>query len=53
MSAEPDPQSGSRTTRQDAAAKYELPFGSFLGVAAIGVAFYVEPMLKWWTRLGA
>lgn len=39
-------------TKQDAA-KYELPFGSFLGVAAIGVAFYGELVVAWWTRLGA
>lgn len=38
-------------TRQDAA-KYELPFGSFLGAAAIAVAFYGELVVNWWTRLG-
>ena len=39
-------------TRQDAA-KYELPFGSFLGAAAIGVAFYGEVLVSWWSKLGA
>ena len=38
-------------TRQDAA-KYELPFGSFLGAAAIGVAFYGEVLVNWWSKLG-
>ena len=38
-------------TRQDAA-RYELPFGSFLGVAAIGVAFYGELVVIWWSKLG-
>ncbi len=38
-------------TKQDAGS-YELPFGSFLGAAAIGVAFYGELMVSWWSKLG-
>ncbi|MBI4877791.1 MAG: prepilin peptidase [Acidobacteria bacterium] len=33
-------------TRKDAAT-YELPFGSFLGVAALAVAWFAEPMFRW------
>jgi leader peptidase (prepilin peptidase)/N-methyltransferase len=33
-------------TRKDAAT-YELPFGSFLGVAALGVSWFAEPVLRW------
>lgn len=39
-------------TRKDAS-QYELPMGSFLGAAAIAVAFYGEFVVAWWTRLGA
>ena len=39
-------------TRKDAA-QYELPFGAFLGVAAVGVAFYGELVVAWWSRVGA
>lgn len=35
------------------AAQYELPFGSFLGAAAIGAAFYGEAVARWWMGLGA
>ena len=35
--------------RKDAAT-YELPFGSFLGVASIGVALYGGPVLAWYGR---
>lgn len=34
------------------ASTYELPFGSFLGVAALMVAFYGEVVVSWWGRLG-
>jgi leader peptidase (prepilin peptidase)/N-methyltransferase len=37
--------------RKDAA-HYELPFGSFLGATAVGVAFYGEFVVAWWSRLG-
>lgn len=37
--------------RKDAAT-YELPFGTFLGVAALLVAFYGDIMITWWGRLG-
>jgi leader peptidase (prepilin peptidase)/N-methyltransferase len=33
-------------TRKDAAT-YELPFGSFLGVAALAVAWFAEPLFQW------
>ncbi len=32
------------------ASTYELPFGSFLGIAAIGVALYGGPVLTWYGR---
>jgi leader peptidase (prepilin peptidase)/N-methyltransferase len=35
--------------RQDAST-YELPFGSFLGIAALGVALYGGPVLAWYGR---
>jgi leader peptidase (prepilin peptidase)/N-methyltransferase len=35
------------------ASTYELPFGSFLGVAALGVAFFGEVIFSWYNRLGA
>jgi leader peptidase (prepilin peptidase) / N-methyltransferase len=35
------------------ASTYELPFGTFLGAAALGVAFYGEVFLSWYSRLGA
>jgi leader peptidase (prepilin peptidase)/N-methyltransferase len=34
------------------ASTYELPFGSFLGIAAFGVAFYGEVVVSWWSGLG-
>jgi leader peptidase (prepilin peptidase)/N-methyltransferase len=34
------------------ASTYELPFGTFLGAAALGVAFYGEVFLSWYNRLG-
>jgi leader peptidase (prepilin peptidase)/N-methyltransferase len=34
------------------ASTYELPFGSFLGVAALGVGLY-EVIFNWYNRLGA
>lgn len=37
-------------TRQDAST-YELPFGSFLGAAALGVALYGGPVLAWYGQL--
>lgn len=33
-------------TRKDAST-YELPFGSFLGVAALAVAWFAEPLFRW------
>jgi leader peptidase (prepilin peptidase) / N-methyltransferase len=35
------------------ASTYELPFGTFLGVAALGVGFFSEVLVNWYTRLGA
>jgi leader peptidase (prepilin peptidase) / N-methyltransferase len=35
------------------ASTYELPFGTFLGVAALGVAFFGDVFLNWYWRLGA
>lgn len=35
------------------ASTYELPFGTFLGVAALGVGFVGEVVLNWYSRLGA
>ena len=35
------------------ASTYELPFGSFLGAAALGVGFFGEVFLRWYGRLGA
>jgi leader peptidase (prepilin peptidase)/N-methyltransferase len=35
------------------ASTYELPFGAFLGVAAIGVGFFGEVIFNWYSRLGA
>ena len=35
------------------ASTYELPFGTFLGTAALGVAFFGEVFLSWYNRLGA
>ena len=33
-------------TRKDAST-YELPFGSFLGVGALAVAWFAAPLLRW------
>ena len=33
------------------ASTYELPFGTFLGVAAIGVGFFGEVIFNWYSRL--
>ena len=35
------------------ASTYELPFGTFLGAAALGVGFFGEVFLSWYGRLGA
>jgi leader peptidase (prepilin peptidase)/N-methyltransferase len=35
------------------AATYEIPFGTFLGIAALVVAVYGELVLGWYSRLGA
>jgi leader peptidase (prepilin peptidase)/N-methyltransferase len=35
------------------ASTYELPFGTFLGIAALGVGFFGEVFLTWYNRLGA
>jgi leader peptidase (prepilin peptidase)/N-methyltransferase len=35
------------------ASTYELPFGTFLGVAALGVGFFGEVVFSWYSRLGA
>ncbi len=37
--------------RKDAAT-YELPYGSFIGIAAIAVAFLGNPLFGWYGRLG-
>jgi leader peptidase (prepilin peptidase)/N-methyltransferase len=34
-------------------AKYELPFGSFLGVAALAVGLFGDEFMAWYWRLGA
>ena len=34
------------------ASEYELPFGSFLGVAALATAAYVEIVFKWYSQAG-
>jgi len=34
------------------ASTYELPFGTFLGVAALGVGFFGEVAFNWYSRLG-
>jgi leader peptidase (prepilin peptidase)/N-methyltransferase len=39
-------------TRKDAST-YELPFGSFLGIAALAVAMFGEVAAGWYSRLGA
>jgi len=33
--------------KREDASTYELPFGSFLGIAALGVALYVDQVLIW------
>lgn len=38
-------------TRKDAST-YELPFGSFLGMAALGVAMFGEVIVGWYSKLG-
>jgi leader peptidase (prepilin peptidase)/N-methyltransferase len=35
------------------ASTYELPFGTFLGVAGLGVGFFAEVIFNWYNRLGA
>lgn len=35
------------------ASTYELPFGSFLGAAALAVGFFSEVIFNWYSRLGA
>lgn len=35
------------------ASTYELPFGTFLGAAALGVGFFGEVFLTWYSHLGA
>lgn len=35
------------------ASTYELPFGTFLGVAALGVGFFGDVVFSWYNRLGA
>ena len=35
------------------ASTYELPFGTFLGAAALGVGFFGEVFLTWYNHLGA
>ena len=35
------------------ASTYELPFGTFLGAAALGVGFFGEVFLTWYHRLGS
>jgi leader peptidase (prepilin peptidase)/N-methyltransferase len=38
-------------TRKDAST-YELPFGSFLGMAALAVAMFGKVAIVWYSRLG-
>lgn len=35
------------------ASTYELPFGTFLGIAALAVGFFSEVIFNWYNRLGA
>ncbi len=35
------------------ASTYELPFGAFLGAAALGIGFFGEVIFNWYNRLGA
>ncbi len=35
------------------ASTYELPFGSFIGIGALAVAFWGEVMITWYSNLGA
>jgi leader peptidase (prepilin peptidase)/N-methyltransferase len=35
------------------ASTYELPFGTFLGIAALGVGLFTDLIAAWYTRLGA
>src|ERR1017187_3431284 len=35
------------------ASTYQLPFGAFLGAAALGVALFGDALLHWYMRLGA
>jgi len=35
------------------ASTYELPFGSFLGLAALGVAMFGEVVVVWYSHAGA
>ena len=39
-------------TRKDMSS-YELPFGSFLGIAALAVTFFGQVVMKWYSHLGA
>lgn len=38
-------------TRKDAST-YELPFGSFLGMAALAIGLFGEAVLRWYSQLG-
>jgi leader peptidase (prepilin peptidase)/N-methyltransferase len=38
--------------RRKDASTYELPFGSFLGLAALAVALFGEVILVWYSHLG-
>ena len=40
-----------RATKQDSAT-YELPFGTFLGIAGLATGFVGDVILKWYSRLG-
>jgi prepilin signal peptidase PulO-like enzyme (type II secretory pathway) len=38
-----------KATKQDAGS-YELPFGTFLAAAAIGVALAGDPLIDWYAK---
>ena len=35
------------------ASTYPLPLGTFLGIAAFGIAFFKDPVLSWYVQFGA
>ncbi len=35
------------------ASTYQLPFGAFLGISAMGIAVFGEPIVRWYLRMGS